>query len=120
LVTSTVVWCYPTIVLKSNVIPIERHQSRGWSVTKTPNSIAEKGEAIYREKFQEEYERKYPGKFLAIDVTTATPYVADTPEKAVEQLLQANPRAYYHVIRVGSPGVYRVGYTQHESREWHL
>jgi hypothetical protein len=89
-------------------------------VTKTPNSIAEKGEALYREKFQDEYEAKYPGKYLAIDVNSALPYVADTPEKAVEALLEANPNAYYHVVRIGASGVYRVGYAQHEHREWCL
>lgn len=107
-------------MVQDNVIPIERRHSRGWSVTKTPNSIAEKGEALYREKFKAEYEIKYPGKYLAIDVNTATPYLADTPEQAVEALLKANPSAYYHVVRIGAPGVYRVGYAQHEQREWHL
>lgn len=118
-ISSGIKW-YPIIVLKDNVIPIERRHNRGWSVTKTPNSIAEKGEALYREKFQAEYEIKYPGKFLAIDVNSAIPYVADTPEQAVEALLQANPNAYYHVVRIGAPGVYRVGYAQHPYSERHL
>jgi hypothetical protein len=103
-----------------NVIPFERGKGRGWSVTKTPNAIAEKGEALYREKFQAEYEAKYPGKYLAIDVNAAVAYVADTPEQAVEALLKANPNAYYHVVRIGASGVYRVGYAQHEQREWFL
>lgn len=91
-------------------------------MTKTPNSIAEKGETLYREKFQTEYEQKYPGKYLAIDVNTGKPYVADTPEQAVENLLKESPSAYYHVVRVGSSGVYRVGYAQHQphQREWRL
>jgi hypothetical protein len=104
----------------SNVIPFEHRQNRGWSVTKTPNSIAEKGEELYREKFQGEYEVRFPGKYLAIDVNSSTPFVADTPEEAVEALLKANPHAYYHVVRIGASGVYRVGYAQHEQREWHL
>lgn len=107
-------------MLKANVIPFERRHRRGWCVTKTPNSIAEKGEALYREKFQAEYEVRYPGKYLAIDVNSALPYIADTPEQAVEALLQANPHAYYHIVRIGAAGVYRVGYTQHEQREWYL
>jgi len=101
----------------NNVVPFKR---RGWSVTKTPNSIAEKGEALYREKYQAEYEVKYPGKYLAIDVTTAKPFVADTPEDAIENLLRENPAAYYHIVRIGAPGVYRVGYAQHDYREWVL
>lgn len=104
----------------ANVIPFERRQNRGWSVTKAPNSIAEKGEELYRDKFQAEYEAKFPGKYLAIDVNSGVPYLADTPEEAVEALLKANPTAYYHVVRIGASGVYRVGYAQHEQREWHL
>jgi hypothetical protein len=107
-------------VRKADVIPFERRHSRGWCVTKTPNSIAEKGEILYREKFQADYEVRYPGKYLAIDVNSATPYLADTPEQAVENLLKVNPHAYYHLVRIGAPGVYRVGFAHHDQREWFL
>jgi hypothetical protein len=108
------------IKFNNNVISIDNRKSQGWSVTKTPNSIAEKGETIYREKYQAEYEAKYPGKYLAIDVNSAKPFVADTPESAVESLLRENPSAYYHVMRIGAPGVYRVGYAQHQHHAWQL
>ena len=33
-----------------------------------PNAIAETGERIYRDKYQQEYEANHFGKFLAIDI----------------------------------------------------
>ena len=87
---------------------------------KTPDAISEKGQALYREKFQAEYEQKYPGKYLAIDVNSGEGFLADTPDAAVEALLRKNQHAYYHVVRIGASGVYRVGYTQHAPSQWQL
>ena len=87
------------------------------SVTKTPQGISEKGEALYREKFQAEYEQLHPGKYLAIDVSTGAGFLGDTPEKAIVALLATNPNAFYHVVRIGASGVYRVGYTQEATRD---
>lgn len=97
-------------------------KSERWSVgTNTPEGIAEKGQALYRDKFQIEYERSHPGEYLAIDIKNEAGYLGKTPDAAVEALLQENPDAYYHVVRIGAPGVYRVGYSQHpQSREWHF
>jgi len=87
-----------------------------------PEEIATRGEKIYREQFQQQYELSHPGKFLAIDVTVpnGAVYVADTPEEALETAQRMNPRGFFHIVRVGSPGVYRVGYTRGTSRGWQL
>jgi len=99
----------------NNVVPFPKQ--KGWGVsTKTPERIAEKGQALYRERFRNEYEEQYPGKYLAIDINTEKAFIGDTPEAAVEALQKANPNGFYHLVRIGSPGVYRVGYTQHQSR----
>ncbi|HWF05868.1 MAG TPA: hypothetical protein VHA06_19425 [Candidatus Angelobacter sp.] len=86
-------------------------------MTKNPQGISEKGEALYREKFQTEYEQKHLGKYLAIDVGSGEGFLGDSPEKAIEALLQKNSTAFYHVVRIGASGVYRVGYTQEASRD---
>jgi len=88
------------------------------TVEKNPQEAANKGMAIYREKYQQAYEREHPGKFVAIDITTGEAWVADTPEAALEMAQRANANGFFHLIRVGSPGVFRVGYTQHSAREW--
>ena len=91
------------------------------TVNGNPKQLAEKGEEIYKRKYKQEYERLYPGKFVAIDVGTENAFVADTPEGAVEILQKENPKAFFHLVKVGSPGVFKVGYTLHNhERDWLL
>lgn len=77
----------------------------------SPQVIAHKGESIYKEKFKEEYERKYSGKFVAIDVSSGEAFVADTPEEALQKAQAANVTGPLHLMKIGSEGVYKVGYT---------
>ena len=84
-------------------------------MTKTPHHIKEKGERLYKERFRSKYEKKHSGKFLAIDITTEEAFVADTPEKAMEEAQNKNPNGFFHLVKIGSPGVYRIGYTRHTS-----
>ena len=83
-----------------------------------PEIIAEKGAAIYKEKFQSELEQKYPGKFVAVDIASEDVVIADTPEDALTQAQQKYPGSYFHLIKIGSAGVYRVGYSRSNSRDW--
>ena len=83
----------------------------------TPNIIAEKGEKLYREKFRAQYEDQI-GKFLAIDVESEQASLADTPEAALQNARLANPEGTFHLIKIGSPGVFRVGYAGRQSGDW--
>ena len=85
----------------------------------TPQSIAERGEQIYRERYQQEYEKLYLNKFVAIDVGTGKAFVADSPTQSI-LLAQKGERAGgpFHVIKIGSPGVYRVGYSAPNHHDW--
>lgn len=85
-----------------------------------PKEVAEKGEAIYREKYQAEYERLYPGKFVAIDIASEEAFVADTPEEAIRKTQHLDSRSFFHLIKVGSTGVYKVGYSIRHERDWLL
>jgi len=87
------------------------------SVNGNPKQLAEKGETIYKTKYQQEYERLYPGKYVAIDVGTEKAFVADTPEAAIEHLQKENPKAFFHLIRIGSAGVFKVGFSTHNSND---
>ena len=88
-------------------------------MSSNPRQLAEKGEAIYRTKYQHEYEQLYPGKYVAIDLNTEKAFVADTPEAAVALLQKDNPKSYFHLVRVGSAGVFKVGYSVHSNeRDW--
>lgn len=76
-----------------------------------PKQIAESGERIYREKFQEEFERVNAGKFAAIDIDSETAYVGDTATEAIREAQQKVPNGKFHLVRVGSPGAFRIGYS---------
>ena len=76
-------------------------------MTGDPKQLAEKGYAIYKQKYRQEYEQLYPSKFVAIDLSTEKAYVADTPEGAVELLQKENPQAVFHLIKVGAQEVFR-------------
>ncbi len=86
-------------------------------MTKTPQEIAEKGEALYKNRFRAEYE-EHEGRFLAIDVTLEEAFVADTPEGALEAAQRKNPQGFFHLVKIGSLGVYRVGYANHRALDW--
>ena len=83
-----------------------------------PKLIAEHGERLYKENFQEKFETDYLGKFVAIDVTTEKAYVGDSPEEAYRAARKDSPQGIFHLIRVGSPGAYKVSYTSNAALDW--
>ncbi len=83
-----------------------------------PGVIAETGERIYDEKYRAEYEAKHGGKFVAVNVHTGGATLGDTPEEALRRAKETDPSGIFHLIRVGSPGAFRVSYAQHGSNDW--
>jgi hypothetical protein len=77
-------------------------------MTFTPNAMAEKGEQIYRDKFKSNLELREKGKFVAIGVNSEEAFVDATPEGAFQKAKSAKPSGAFHLIRIGSPGVFRV------------
>jgi hypothetical protein len=89
-----------------------RSEIRRWimkliSLAGSPKQLAEKGYAIYKQKYRQEYEQLYPSQFVAIDLSTEKAYVADTPEGAVKLLQKGNPQSLFHVIKVGTQEAFR-------------
>ena len=87
-------------------------------MTGTPQQIARKGGQLYQELFRDKYEKDYTGQYLAIDVTNAEAHVAETPEAAIEAAQKANPDGYFHLIKIGGPGVYRIGSVGRQEIDW--
>ena len=77
----------------------------------SPEEIAAKAEEIYRARYKTEYEKKYLGQFVAIDVDSGQSFVARSAEKAVETAQNAVGSGFIHLIKIGSPGVYHVSYS---------
>ena len=85
----------------------------------TPQTIAEKGEQIYREKYQAEYEQKFLNKFVAINITSGKAIVADSPTGAILAAQKGeHAGGPFHIIKIGSSGVYRVGYSAGGRHDW--
>jgi hypothetical protein len=83
-----------------------------------PKALAERGERIYQEKYKSRYEFECPGKFVAIDVTTEKTYIADSPEEALEKARRDSPKAFFHLVKVGSAGAFKVSYSNNASLDW--
>lgn len=83
----------------------------------TPQDISDRGDALYKNKFQDLYEKQHHGKFLAIDVTTQEGFLGDTPEQALEAAQTQNIDGYFHLVKIGSPGVFRVSYSRSHTHE---
>lgn len=84
----------------------------------TPQQIADKGEEIYKNKHKAMLEKKHLGEFVAIDIETEEAHLGNDPAEALTKARDANPHSTTHLIKVGSPGVYRVRYTSETSRDW--
>ena len=84
-----------------------------------PRQVAERGEKIYNEKFKSAFEAEHFGKFVAIDITTENAYVGDSPEDAIAEGRNANPKGVFHLVRAGSTGAFRVSYSStHANLDW--
>ena len=74
--------------------------------------IAERGEAIYGEKYRAELEKTSNGRFIAINVANADATLADTGEDAIRLALEKDPSGIFHLIRVGYKTAFEAG--------WHM
>ena len=78
---------------------------------KNPQESAEAGQAIYAEKYKDQYEAAYPDQFVAINLRTERAYVAHHPEDALCQAKDDDPEGLFHLIKIGSAGAFKVSYT---------
>ena len=83
-----------------------------------PKVIAELGEKIYADHYRAEYEAKYRGQFVVIDVNTGKAYRGQSPEEAYAVAKQDAPHGIFHLIKAGEPGAYRVSYSSNARMDW--
>jgi hypothetical protein len=69
--------------------------------------LGERGEKIYREKYQVEFENRCRGQVVAIDVHTERAFVAPTLTEAGNHGRAACPRGFFYFVRIGAPAVFR-------------
>lgn len=82
---------------------------------KRTREIAERGEAIYKEKWEEKLKTEV-GKFVAINVNNGDATIGETSEQAVRLAQQKDPKGFFHLMRVGRPAALEAGwYMSHAS-----
>jgi hypothetical protein len=75
--------------------------------TATPREIARRGTDIYERNYRADYELKWRGRFVALDIDTERSYVADFPEDALAMARAAAPNGVFFLVRIGSPGAFK-------------
>jgi hypothetical protein len=73
-------------------------------------AIAELGEAIYKQKYQHDFEKNLKEKFVAINVNTGEATIADTTEEAVRIALGKDPDGFFHLVQVGHQSAFDAGW----------
>jgi hypothetical protein len=62
--------------------------------------VANKGEQIYQDLFQRQYENEYSGQYVVIDVLGKRAYVAGTAADAVIKAKAEAPDGLFHLIKI--------------------
>lgn len=76
----------------------------------TPEEIAERGEALYEERFRLLVEAAHGGQFLILDIATGEYEIAPDDLTATKRLLRRCPQAVVYGLRIGASTAYRVGH----------
>lgn len=85
-----------------------------------PRALAERGEGIYKRRYQQDFERLYLGKFVAIDVSTELAYVGDSPIEALSKAKEQAPEGIFHLLRVGATAAFHVSSGSNAQVDWTL
>ena len=78
--------------------------------------IAERGEAIYKEKYAQKLEKSDLGKFVAINIKTEEATISETSEEAVRLAVDKDPSGFFHLIRIGKQGAIEAGWYMSHAR----
>ncbi len=63
--------------------------------------LGARGEQIYNEKYKEEFEKKYWGQYVEIDVNTGKAYVGRTHDEALKRAHKNAPDGFFLVLGIG-------------------
>lgn len=77
--------------------------------TLNPTRLAELGEQLYQKRFKEEFAPEHTGEILAIEVESKTAYLGKSALEALLAAKAAHENGFFHVVRIGGPGVYKMG-----------
>ena len=80
---------------------------------KDPEAFARKAEAIYDLKYRVEFESKYHGLIVAIDVKSGDAFVGKTELDAIGKARKKHPDRLFFFLRVGYKAAQRIASPQY-------
>ena len=80
---------------------------------KNPEAFARKAEAIYDRKYRVEYESKYHGLIVAIDVKSGDAFLGKTELDAIGKARKKHPERLFYFLRVGYKAAQRIASPQY-------
>jgi hypothetical protein len=72
-------------------------------------AFGETAKAIYQKKYKTEFEEKYKGQYVAIDVESGDAFVGETGLEAYYEAIKTHPGNFFFFIRIGLPPLKRRG-----------
>ena len=76
-----------------------------------PQVISEVGRKIYGDKYQSDYEARYPDQYAAINVLDGSATVGNTRFATLTNARNQYPNGLFHLIRIGHAAAYEVGFS---------
>lgn len=70
-------------------------------------AFANLAEAIYKERYQTEFEKLYKDKIVAIEVESGDYFIGDTKMEAAVKAKAEHPEKFFHFIRIGHAAMYK-------------
>ncbi|MBV9563279.1 MAG: hypothetical protein JOY90_22970 [Bradyrhizobium sp.] len=75
---------------------------------RSPAAIAARGAAIYDRLYRADFEAKWLGRFAAVDIESGQAIVETFPETALAKARSASPHGIFYLVRIGSPGAFKL------------
>ena len=76
----------------------------------SPRDIGQRGEAIYKRRYQAEFEKTLQDRFVAIDVVSEEVTIADTAEEVIRLALEKSPTHFFHLLRIDHQAAFDAGW----------
>ena len=73
---------------------------------------------IYKERYQEEYERDHKGEYVVIDVVEGGAYVDESSSGALEKARKEAPHGVFHLIRIGFESAFKATRLGEAQEDW--
>ncbi|PJE69142.1 hypothetical protein COU96_01285 [Candidatus Shapirobacteria bacterium CG10_big_fil_rev_8_21_14_0_10_38_14] len=81
-------------------------KAKATTFSASAEEIIQKGQKFYEEKLKNKLEKKFAGKFVAIEINSGEYFIGNTLEKALEKARRKFPYEVFHSVKIGSPGVF--------------